>query len=275
MKKSIIVFIILLTSQLNYAQEVYRDSLVIWFSDPCNRPAQVQAFLALKDKYSGVGVRPFEMIAPRQTYDTPEIKDAFEFFLRSVTIDPPDCGENYIGDPALGDGEVDLEQDNIQLMMLSLAITWGITEDIYEIADNIYWGSWGRNFHFGAFVVHHLGPGYLEYGLTKIQQDTSYIHAPAFLYLEFYPNPSPEMLSSALSVINARVESPSADIRLRSLRGLFSVYEKGYEQVGPLIEALLNDENERVRAAARRAVAQEHRSNRLLEFQWEEEPVEE
>jgi hypothetical protein len=79
------------------AQEVPPETVIGWFNDVCNRPDQVKAFYTIIKYMSGWGFTGgFSMIEVKPEYDRQDVKNAFEVFVRSLTVDPPDCNGNEI-----------------------------------------------------------------------------------------------------------------------------------------------------------------------------------
>lgn len=268
--RSIVVLICLFASLLN-AQEVPPETVIEWFNDVCNRPDQVRAFRTIsKNSYGWNLTGEYCMAEIRPQYDTQAVKDAFEVFVRSITIDFPDCGGNIITSFELSGYDGEWEQEEIiEPQILSLYINWGLQQDLNMIIERI---DFSFDERYSMYVLDKVAVGYFNYVNTKLQsQVEKYRIGPATVagYLRYFKNPSPENVQAALDVLHTYATSSLEEYRIWAVKPLIVAYEAGYEQVGTDLLALKNDSSEDVKRSWRYEISREHKYDRLLEFEVE------
>jgi len=252
------------------AEQVPPDTIVAWFNSVCNRPKQMNAFFTIIKFESGYGYgKPYRLIEVRPEYDRSDVKQAFEVFVRSISINYPDCSSGFVGSPYLPDcindtndmGETEYKEHEI----LSLYVNWGIQTDLYPIADELI-GS--EDPSYCAFIIDKMGVGYFTYILAKAQYDTSYIRGLGIvgMYLRKFKGVRPEMVTAAVNVMHAYAISPYVYQRRCASTILIDAYLAGYAQVKPDLDALKEDSSEEVRIRWQRHIADAHKHNQLLEF---------
>ncbi|NQT34135.1 hypothetical protein HQ587_03010 [bacterium] len=269
--RSIVALICMLASLLN-AQQVPPATVIGWFNDVCNRPAQVEAFYTIIQFMSGRDFTgPFTMIEVKPEYDTQAVKDAFEVFVRSRTVNIPDCGGNEITSVDLSYYNGDWEQEGniIEQQILSLYINWGFQTDLYEIVEKLHLSD---DPAYSSYVIDKIAVGYFNYVKTKLQsQIVGYRIGVAHVvtYLIRFKNPSPENVQAALDVLHTYATSSLEDYRIWAVESLVDVYAAGYEQVGTDLLALKNDSSEDVKTSWRYQITKAHKYDQLLEFEVE------
>lgn len=244
-----------------FAQTAPPETVIKGFNSVCDRPQQVTAFSIIIKRNEGNGYgTPYHMVEVKPEYDRQDVKDAFAAFVRSMTIQRPNCSAGY------QDFIESTEGDNIQTQILSLYINWGLTQDLYPITDEI---PLGNDPEYGALILDKIAPGYFEYAVMRVQADSTYGMGAglAAMYLEHYPNPSTEKKQAALSLLHAIAASAHEVQRINSVYILFTAYLAGYTQVKPDLDALKYDTSERVRKGWKFEVENEHKFHRLLEFE--------
>jgi hypothetical protein len=255
------------------AQQVPPDTIVAWFNSVCNRPLQMDAFFAIIKFHSGYGYgTPYRLLEVKPEYDRQDVKQAFEVFVRSISVNYPDCSGGFVASPYLGDCINDPnfveETDYKEHEILSLYVNWGIQTDLYPIADDLL----GNDPSYSAFLMDKMGVGYFTWALGKVQSDTSYIRGlgDAGLYLSEFKGARPEMVAAAVNVLHAYAISSHIYQRRGAVSGLIDAYLAGYSQVKPDLDALKNDPSEEVRNWWRIDISNAHKDNQLLEFELNE-----
>ena len=83
------------------------DLIIAWFGDNCNRPNQFNAFLTITEYRAGSPYGVMQMVTVKDEYDLTSIRNAFEGFVRSITVeyDTTLCS-NYVTDRAMWDYEL-------------------------------------------------------------------------------------------------------------------------------------------------------------------------
>ena len=229
------------------------DSVVNWFYDQCNQNQQVRGFWMITKNGDGYP-KPYKMVEIKPEYDLPVVRDAFVFYLRSVTVDKQ-SGSCTVFLPSYWLGsDVDIPNEwegySIQIASLSLYMNLGYTLDLFEIADSCYGN--GSNGYF-TFLVNQLGANYLQHLETEIQADPDNLLAIGIAgdYLNMYSSPLPAKRDPALNILHLAAISTSREQRRWVAFDLCDVYLKGYREVKADIFLLMNDTDEGVKRAIR------------------------
>ncbi len=263
------------------AQDVPIDSLVAWFQNYCDQTQQLNAFgvintpISESDTYYSTpspAIAPYRMVRVKKEYDTSLVKDAFENFVRSITI--ADCTKGcgtVIQDPYLygSDGEGNYTQD----VILSLYAWWGFTTDFNKIVDKLYVGVSYMDGYY-SYLWNKIGPSYFNYLKLETKSDTSFLQGSriACAYLEGCDSPIDTLKSLAIEIIHEGVLSKG--VRLKKLLSyrLVDIYLKGYDDLYEEINTLWDDPANSVNKIIDYEIRKQQRDNHLLmEFQKSEE----
>ena len=232
------------------------DSVVVWFHDYCNQHQQARAFwhIIVTDNWTWA-FEPFAMAQIKPEYDTPEVRNAFEFFVRSLTVDnqSANCGIFY-PDLWLGRGPDttkawDSEAENSLCYVLSLYMNLGFTASLYDIADSLV-GQYGgfEPTGYWPYLWNRLGLGYFQHLMAKTQNEPNFVKGIwiAQQYLREFKSPSIAVRNEALSIIHYGATSPSQAQRYDTANFISDVYVNGYPQLRDEVEGLLADQDENV-----------------------------
>ena len=251
------------------------DSIVVWFNDYCNQHQQLRALYQVMRNIDWT-FEPYHFMEIEPFYDLPEVKDAFVFFVRSISVDKDIRNNCTVFYPEANFGEyedetkpLDWEGYPINNLALSLYINLGYTQDLHEIATTIFAPDEDTN--YSAFLWNHLGSGFFQYLQNQLLTVTDpRVHITiAFDYLMRFENPPSYNANAALAVLHDA--SISTDRYFRFLVGptLTHLYTKGYRQVEQDINALVDDSDAevklRIRNAIRRAQERRHQMMNFLQ----------
>jgi hypothetical protein len=245
------------------------DSVVAWFYDYCNQNQQARAFWHIVKLEDWYGI-PNKMVQIKSEYDLSVIKDAFVFYLRSVTIDNQSSGcteflpSYWLGSAANEPNE--WEGYRILDRSLSLYMNMGYTQDLFEIADSCF-GSGLRTYF--AFLWNQLGADYFQHLETEVQTNPDHLVGItiAGYYLSIIDNPMPSKRDPALNILHLASISTSREQRRWVTFQLCDVYLKGYQQVQTDILLLTNDTDEGVKNEIRDAIrSKQYYNNQMMNF---------
>ena len=276
----LLIIIILSLPSTIFAQHPYDsydapvDAVVAWFYDYCNQNQQVRAFWMITKNGDGYP-SPYQMVEIKPEFDLPVVRDAFVFYLRSVTVDKQTAGcSQFLPSYWLG-SDVNIPNEwegySIQMASLSLYMNLGYTQDLFEIADSCY--GYGSNGYF-AFLVNRLGANYLLHLETEIQTDPTHLLAIDIAgdYLNMYSNPLPTKRIPALNILHLAAISTSREQRRWVTFLLCDVYLKGYQEVRADILLLTDDSDEGVMNGMRGKIrAKQYYSHQMMNFLKDEE----
>ena len=216
-------------------------------SDTLDQPRQYNAFQCLVESFRPYNEKgEYTFMTPEPEYDSTLVKDAFETMVRFIALNYPNQYQTGFT-PTLGFGftgneenEPDWETGACCDLLLSLYISWGFTQVLYEIADGLYERN-GQSGYF-TFLWDSMGIGYFNHVYSKIQSDTTeYILirvATDYLLMSRVKN---EALSSkAIDIINYGT-SGSINQRWWTAGIILQPYMAGYYQFKDEIDSLMVD----------------------------------
>ncbi|MDP8239789.1 MAG: hypothetical protein P9X24_11930 [Candidatus Hatepunaea meridiana] len=279
MKRTLAIVVIILSmfSTNAFAQETPLDTIVVWFSDSLNQNRQVSAFFTIIEShnYHFTG----KMVEVKPEYDSSKVRDAFEVFVRSISINAPVyhpldfIASQHLATPPVADdtlGQIALENwdsPDILDMDLSLYVNWGFTSDLYEIADILYEP---QGIGYYCDVWNEMGIGYFEYIEDQLEADsTEYMGIwKCSQYLARCVDKDTTIETKALEILLDCAASMSP-ARHRGIvgEGIVQLYMIGYTEVKNTIDSLLVDP---VPSVKRKVVwdiqNQQRKNNLLMEF---------
>jgi len=262
------------TAFAQYEEWPSPDTIVARFNDYCNQQRQMTAFNCLIE--GGELVRqlePFRLPEPRQMYNTPAVRTAFRNFVRSFTLEDhrSTCGTNFRPSFYLDSwGNISdwvEEAERSTDMILGMYVGWGFTEELYPIADSLF--KRGAYTLYSAFVWNEMGTDYWQYLLSKTSTAPGYTIgiSSAIVYLGSLSRPKADIVSIAVSIINAGASSSDKEKRIVTAAGISRAYlEGGQTQLKAKIEDLINDADPDVRFYIRSHIKDEQERGKLLEF---------
>ncbi len=235
------------------------DSVVNWFYDQCNQNQQARAFWHVVE-YKYWDEKPYSMVELKSEYDLQVIKDAYEFFVRSLSVDNqsgscsqffPDAWFGRAGDNTKSSAWRDEGFTALSLVM-SLYMQLGYTTDLYNIADSLAYFGQTRTWYW-AYLWNKLGSGYFQHLKSKVQANPSNIKGIqiAGYYLKEFNNPIETIRDAALDVISSGASSTSIHQRYWTAQYLVDVYLAGYSTVKDDIDNLALDSDENVKTTMR------------------------
>ena len=251
------------------------DSLVVWFHLGCNHRMQEGAFNTILNNWPIYAdfLSPCEV---KEQYDLPAVRDAFEFFVRSLTVENhcDTCGaaflpSYYLGDE--GDTTSSGEDERVLGMVLGLYVSWGFTRDLYAIADSL-WLRGGSFDHYFHYVWNQMGTGYFQYVLDHTVNTAGYYWGIqiADRYIEVAKQTS-EMNALAVAIIDSA--STSQEVMKRKLAASAApwAYSRGNHKLYDAVYRLLHDPSDEVRSIAQREVRRWQKDYHILkEFKLDE-----
>jgi len=271
MKRIVVAVSVLLATNLASASSsVPVDTVIAWFGDNCNRPKQVEAFLTIIEYLAGTPYGNMEMITVKEEYDLTSIRNAFEGFVRSMTVDyDTTLCTQYIADPAIWDyllireaHEVD-GTESMCPMFLSLYMNWGFTNDLYPIAERL---SYGKDWRYTVILWDKLGTGFMQYIESKVNTPDFRHTGFAKIYLKYMTNPSTDMINACLSVLRAAAISSDVYQRAGAASMMVELYTMGYGELRDDIIALQSDSEVMVRNAVNRKIQFQQEYGRMMDF---------
>lgn len=256
------------------------DSVVAWFYDYCNQNQQSRAFWHIVE-YKYWDEEPYSMVELKPEYDLLEVKNAYEFFVRSLTVDNqsgsclqffPDAWFGRDGDNTKSPAWRD-EGFSALPFVLSLYMQLGYITDLYDIADSLAYFGQTRTWYW-AYLWNKLGTGYFQHLKSNVQNDATNIKGIqiAGFYLREFKSPSETTRDIALDIIHIGATSTSVQQRHWTAQYLVDVYVVGYQQVKDDIENLINDNDEIVRSTMKSMIRSEQKyKHRMMNFLQDEE----
>ncbi len=217
-------------------------------SDTLDQPRQYGAFQWLVESFSPFNEEgEYVFMTTKSEFDSSLVKDAFETMVRFIALNYPNQYQTGFT-PTLGFGftgneenEPDWETGSCCDLTLSLYISWGFTDDLYEIADGLYEMN-GQSGYF-TFLWDSMGIGYFNHVYSKIQTDTTeyVILRTATDYLLMSEVKDKTITSKAIEIINYGATSISTKQRKWTAGIILQPYMAGYYQFKDEIESLMVD----------------------------------
>ncbi len=272
----ILLFALIFSPAQLVAQEVPIDSVVAWFQNYCDQTQQLKAFSIIttpineSDTYYSTpspSIPPYRGVRVEEKYDTSVVKDAFEFFVRSITIADCTGGCDSVKEASslIGSNEGNYIQDKI----LALYEWWGFTADFNEISDGLYVGvSYMAEYY--SYIWNKIGPSYFDHLRSETDKDTSFQTGIriAIDYLKGCESPIDTMETLALEIIHEAAESDGFRQKYELSYPLIDVYLKGYQEVYNDINTIWNDPSPSINGTIDFRIRKEQQNNHLLmEFQ--------
>ena len=251
------------------------DSIVVWFNDYCNQHQQARAFWHIVE-FEDWKASPYKTVEIKPEYDLTNVKDAFVFFVRSISINKqqqssctvfyPDSWLGMFEDNTKGPG---WEGPPCTDLVLSLYINLGYTQDLYDITDAIYTGTEKMRYFSFIWNLPQLGSGYFQHLESMVQADPENRLGIriAVNYLKKSRHPRETMINIALNILHLAAISSSTTQRLAITYSLCDIYTKGYGQVRGDIDALVDDPDQTVKNMMRSEIRSTQRhSNQMMNF---------
>ena len=270
MKNFLILVSIFLMANVSLAgTSVPPDTIVAWFENDCYRPNQVKAFNTIIKYHAGSSYGNKEMITVKEEYDLTSIRNAFEGFVRSITVDydPSQCSE-YVTHRTMRDYEFDIYDEgddypSIGPQILSLYISWGFTADLFPIAEML---SYGYDWLYQALMWDKLGVGFFQYIESKVNTPDYRYTGCAEIYLKYMDDPAPDMVDACLSVIRTAAISSYIYQRMGAVAMMVELYVIGYSELRDDIIALQSDSKVEVRNAVNGDIQFQQEYGRMMDF---------
>ena len=274
-----IVFILLglvMFANSAFAQSTPLDTVVVWFNDSLNQEKQVGAFytIIVQEDYH----RSTDMVEVSPEYDSTRVRNAFENFVRSITINaytsyPPGFKASLsLNNRPAPEDSVGLQEaeewdvPHILDYVLSLYVNWGFTTDLYTIADLLYQPHVNRIGYY-AIIWNELGMDYFEH-LEDEQESDSTFYKGIWICSEYLTQAyikEDDLEEKALDLLADRTLSGVSSVqRMYAGARMVEIYMKGYTNVKACIDTLLQADDQYVKREVIWDIQEQQRKNNLL-----------